>query len=157
MKFRVANRSLSIKIITSIVILVCILLFVFSNQHTFILIVALLFFLLIIGSYLMAPASYQIIDNNLIIWKNFGRKDFPNISECSFISEKPSFTIRVFGNGGVFAGTGIFWNKKYGIFRAYVTTGKQSDLVFLNTDKGKVIISPVNPKTFIEYWRKFNK
>lgn len=157
MKFRVANRSLSIKVITSIVVLTCISLFVFSNQHTFILIIALLFALLIAGAYLLAPASYQIINNNLVVWKNFGRKDFPNITECKTIKEKVGFTVRVFGNGGVFAGTGIFWNNKYGIFRAYVTTGKLENMVYLNTDKGKVIISPINSKAFVEYWEKFKK
>ncbi len=155
MKFRVADRSLSVKIITSIVILVCLSLFIFSDRNTFLLIMGSLFAILIIGAYFLAPASYQIIDNNLVIWKNFGRKDFPNITQCSTIKEKESFTLRVFGNGGLFAGTGIFWNKKHGIFRAYVTSGKLSDLVYLNTDKGKVIISPVNPEAFVEYWEKF--
>lgn len=154
MKFRVTNRSLSIKIVTSIVILACISLIIFSGRHTFLLILASLFALLIIWAYLLSPASYQIRNNNLIIWKNLGRKDFPNITQCSIINEKPPFTIRLFGNGGLFAGTGIFWNKKYGNFRVYVTTGKKLNMVLLNTKKGKVVISPANPKAFIEYWEK---
>lgn len=157
MKFRVADRSLSVKIITSIVIVVCIILFIYSNQDTFILIVASFLAVLIIGAYLLAPSSYQIKDNNLIIWKNFGRKNFPNIKECTGISKRVGFTIRLLGNGGVFAGTGIFWNRKYGIFRAYVTTGKLENMVCLNTDRGKVIISPVNPEAFVEYCEKFKK
>jgi len=63
------------------------------------------------------------------------------------------FTIRLWGNGGVFAGTGIFWNKLYGVFRMYITHAKQSEFVVVETERQIIVISPENPKIFIESWK----
>ena len=155
MKFQVAKRSISILLITSLVVSICAVLFLYSNQNSILFITAFVLAVLLIICYLTAPASYQIQNGNLIIWKNFGKKEFPNVINCYLMHEKPSFTVRVFGNGGVFAGTGIFWNKKFGFFKAYVTTGKTSNMVIVDTEKETVIISPINPNSFIEYWEKF--
>ncbi len=64
------------------------------------------------------------------------------------------FTVRLWGNGGVFAGTGIFWNKRYGVFRMYVTNARQKDFVVVETENQIVIISPENPQVFIDYYKK---
>jgi len=71
---------------------------------------------------------------------------------CSFVyNDKPSFGIRLWENGGLFAGTGIFWNKKYGIFRAYVTTGSKSHLVLVDTPATRVVITPKSPDQFVAH------
>ena len=55
------------------------------------------------------------------------------------------------GKWGLFAGTGIFWNKKYGIFRAYVTTGSKSNLVLVDTPATRVVITPEYPDQFVAH------
>ena len=59
------------------------------------------------------------------------------------------FGIRLFGNGGLFSGTGIFWNRKLGVFRAYVTSTRKKEMLLVETDKYKVIISPLKQKIFL--------
>ena len=57
-------------------------------------------------------------------------------------------SIRVFGNGGLFAVTGIYRNRKLGTYRAYVTDRKLS--VVLRTRAGKsIVVSPERPEAFL--------
>ncbi|MCH6566052.1 MAG: hypothetical protein IH811_09295 [Proteobacteria bacterium] len=42
-------------------------------------------------------------------------------------------------------------NKKYGIFRAYVTTGAKSHLVLVDTPATRVVITPEDPDQFIAH------
>jgi len=100
--------------------------------------------------YLSAPIAYELNGDQLSVISRANRKKFGPVLNCSLIEEeKPTFSIRLWGNGGLFAGTGIFWNKKYGVFRAYVSTGDRSKLILINTLESKVIITPENPKDFI--------
>ena len=56
--------------------------------------------------------------------------------------------LRVFGNGGMFAFTGIFHNKRVGRFHAYVTDRGRA--VFLELADGKKIaVSPDDPRGFV--------
>ncbi|MBT8358140.1 MAG: PH domain-containing protein [Deltaproteobacteria bacterium] len=86
-----------------------------------------------------------------------GKKVFEPVLKCSLIGEeKPSFSLRLWGNGGLFAGTGIFWNKKYGVFRAYVSTGERSNLILIETPQSKVILTPESPKEFLAWANSSN-
>jgi hypothetical protein len=58
--------------------------------------------------------------------------------------------LRLFGNGGVFAGAGWFWNRTLRVFRAYVTSARRDDLVLVETPARKIIISPVDARRFIQ-------
>jgi hypothetical protein len=60
--------------------------------------------------------------------------------------------LRLWGNGGLFAATGIFWNKAYGVFRAYVTSARYQDYVLVQTRTQKILISPENPAEFVKAW-----
>jgi hypothetical protein len=46
------------------------------------------------------------------------------------------------------AGAGIFWNRQFGVFRAYVTRCKHTELVLVETTRQKIIISPADPQAF---------
>ena len=59
-------------------------------------------------------------------------------------------TLRVWGNSGLFAGTGLFWNRQAGFFRAYVTSSKKSHLVLVESDIGKVVVSPEHLGDFFQ-------
>lgn len=79
--------------------------------------------------------------------------EFSNVTACRFIEDKVPFTVRLWGNGGVFAGMGIFWNSRFGVFRMYVTNTKQKEFVLVETESQIVIISPENPQVFIDSWK----
>jgi PH (Pleckstrin Homology) domain-containing protein len=56
-------------------------------------------------------------------------------------------SIRVLGNGGVFAFTGRFWNSKLGWYRAFATDPGRA--VVLRYANRTIVISPHDPQHFI--------
>lgn len=152
MKQKTAPTGTSIKIITSFILLLALAMLIASIFKSSLILPAIFLSLIVLLCYLYAPVAYEINDNQLVVVYRFKHKNFGPIVSCtSLANEKPSFSIRLWGNGGLFAGTGIFWNKKYGIFRAYVTTGNKADLVLVETIQTKVIISPERAEQFMKY------
>ncbi len=97
-----------------------------------------------------SPVAYELEDGALTVRFRAGRKRFEGVTGCSLITERPSrLTLRLCGNGGVFAGSGIFWNRQLGVFRAYVTRCKHTELVLVETTRQKIIISPADPQGFV--------
>ena len=103
--------------------------------------------------YLLTPVSYELARKALTIRTHVGKKEFRPIIRCSRVTGKIPFSIKLFANGGLFAGTGFFWNRAYGIFRAYVTSSRPGDLVLLETPTRKVVISPENPAAFEDLFK----
>jgi hypothetical protein len=101
------------------------------------------------GCYLRAPVGYDTSYCRLTVVFRAGSKQFGRIMKCDRVAGSGSFTLRLWGNGGLFAGTGIFWNQQWGIFRAYVTTSSPSNLVLVHTQGHKVLISPMDPDAVI--------
>ena len=66
--------------------------------------------------------------------------------------EAMSRSIRLFGNGGLFAMTGWFRNGKLGLFRAYVTAPDQA--VVLRFDEGTLVVSPDRPDALVTSLRE---
>lgn len=149
-KQRVAPTSLAIKVVTTSTLLLTALIFIGAVFVFALLWAGLVLSIIVVSCYLYAPVAYELNKNELVIVRRINRKIFaPVISSRSIEHDNPALGIRLWGNGGLFAGTGIFWNKTYGIFRAYVTTGKRAKLVLLETPTHKVLISPENPHHFI--------
>ncbi len=48
------------------------------------------------------------------------------------------------------AGTGIYWNKKWGVFRIHTTTTDVRKMVLVDTDKHRVLISPADIHKFVK-------
>ncbi len=68
----------------------------------------------ILGYYLGAPVAYDLLGDQLTVRFRLGEKVFAPVSQCSLLSARPPWGLRLWGNGGLFAATGIFWNKDYG-------------------------------------------
>ena len=153
MKQNAATMDLSIKIVTSVVFIMMLGFFIASIYINGLIIAALIMLIILVFCYLYAPTSFEISDSRLIVYRNYGKIEFNRVTNCRIIEEKVPFTLRLWGNGGVFAGTGIFWNKLYGVFRMYITHAKQSEFVVVETERQIIIISPENPKMFIESWK----
>ncbi len=61
-------------------------------------------------------------------------------------------SLRLFGNGGLFAITGWFWNRTLGLYRAFATDPARA--VLLEFVRGKVLVTPHDPQAFIVQARK---
>ena len=150
MKQRVAPTGLSIKIVTGFILLLTLAMFIGSIYEPVLVWAGLSLSFIVLMCYLYAPVSYILEDNQLLVVRRINSKAFSPVIKCTSIEyDKPSFVLRLWGNGGLFSGSGIFWNRKYGVFRAYVTTGKRSHLVLVETPSDKVIITPENPGQFL--------
>jgi len=56
-------------------------------------------------------------------------------------------SIRTCGNGGLFSFTGLYWSKKLGPYRAYVTDRQRT--VVLRYSGRTVVVSPDEPEDFV--------
>jgi hypothetical protein len=158
MKQTAAKTSLEIRIITLMVLLGTAAFLVASAFDLWFLAPGAFVGLVSVLCYLFAPVSYELSGGRLTVFSRVGRREFGPVVGCSQVPERiPFATIRLLGNGGLFAGTGIFWNRTYGVFRAYVTSSRHSDMVLVETETRKILISPEDPKTFVEPWGAPNR
>ena len=150
MIFKVAQTSRAIKVVTAFVLALA-LTFVAGGLLEKHLPLAGLFVGLVAWiCYLLAPVAYDTTDGLLTVRLRTGKVSFGPITSATQLSGRWPFTIRLFGNGGVFAGTGIYWNKPYGVFRAYLTSARLQDAILITTTTHKVMISPENPQAFLD-------
>ncbi|GMU68144.1 MAG: hypothetical protein AMXMBFR37_04770 [Steroidobacteraceae bacterium] len=61
-------------------------------------------------------------------------------------------SLRLWGNSGLFAITGWFWNRRLGRFRMFATD--LSRAVLLEFARRKVLVTPHDPQAFIVHARK---
>ena len=149
MKHPAAPLSLGIKLVTGGILALGTVFFALSYSTPILFYAGILLLVISFGCYLRAPIAYEVSQGVLIVVFRYGSKEFGPIMKCSPVPKKIPFTIRVWGNGGLFAGTGIYWNKLWGIFRAYVTTSDKSNLVLVETPTQKVVISPLDAQALI--------
>jgi hypothetical protein len=62
-------------------------------------------------------------------------------------------TLRVFGNGGLFAFTGLYRNRELGLFRLFATDLRHS--VVLVLPKRTVVVTPAEPTEFVRYLHRW--
>jgi hypothetical protein len=145
-----APMSSIFKVITGLV-LAMIAGFVLVSFYSFIsLLAGLVLGVISFLCYLFAPVSYELTGDRLTVRFRWGKKVFSPVMKCSQIAGRLPFSLRIWGNGGLFAATGIFWNSSYGFFRAYVTSARPQDLVLVETQTQKIVISPQAPMEFIK-------
>ncbi len=104
--------------------------------------------------YLRAPVAYEVSPSGLTILFRLGSKQFGPVVKASRVEKSVDRSIRLWGNGGLFASTGIFWNGAWRIFRAYVTTSDRANMVLVETRTGKVLVSPKVLEEFVEVLHK---
>jgi hypothetical protein len=102
------------------------------------------------GCYLYAPIAYELSGDRLIVRRRRGEREFGPVQGCSVLTVRPPWGLRLWGNGGLFAATGIFWNRAWGVFRAYVTSARHQDMVLVTTPDRKILISPERPEEFVQ-------
>ncbi len=145
---RTARTSLSIRIVTASMLVVatgCLVGGLFDRN---LLLIGFALGITVFLCYLLAPAAYEVDNGCLTVLRHAGRRCFGPVVSCARLTEPLPFTIRLLGNGGVFAGVGIFWNRPLGVFRAYVTSASWRDTLQVQTRRGKVLVTPRDPVAF---------
>ena len=104
------------------------------------LIAGIIIVLIAVLCYLRAPDSFEISDDlKLTVNYHCGNKQFGQVVKCYRLTESVCCGIRLCGNGGLFAATGLFWDRKYGKFRMYSTSASYKDCVMVETADKKII------------------
>ena len=104
--------------------------------------------LVLIVTLFFIVSKYEIQDNKLLIHRFFWKKaiDLHGILSVEYDPDAVKGSIRLFGNGGLFAFSGIYKNKKLGNYRVFATDYKKC-VVMKNKEK-TFVVTPENPKTF---------
>lgn len=94
--------------------------------------------------------GYTLKGNKLLIHRLCWNKtvDISKIENAYFDPTIIHDSIRLLGNGGFFSFTGWFSSNTLGIYRAFFTDPKRT--VIMIFPKRKIVVSPENPKQFVE-------
>jgi hypothetical protein len=147
-----APMSAAIKFITGLVLVMTVAILIAGVKVCGLLLGGAALAVVTFFCYLYAPVAYELMGDQLTVRLRAGQKVFPAVTRCSTLTARPPMGLRLWGNGGLFAGTGIFWNKTFGVYRAYVTSARYQDYVLVETQAQKILISPENPKEFVQAW-----
>ncbi len=150
MRHDTAPTALGVKILTGAFLAVTVVLLGLSYQYGGLFLVGMVLAVISVICYVRSPVAYDISDRVLTILFRSGSKEFGPIVACNKVPAKFGMTLRLWGNSGLFSGTGIYWNRKWGIFRAYVTTSDRAALVLVETSTHKVLVSPTDAQVFVD-------
>ena len=135
-------------ILTSIVtmIVVILMVYIWSRGGRFIPAVLLVIHLLPL---ILSVRGYKVVPGALLIRRLWWDTRWPLDGQVK-ASVRPgvmSRSLRLFGNGGVFAFSGTFRNDALGSYRAFVTDFNRT--VVIDTPRGVVVVSPDRPADFV--------
>lgn len=91
--------------------------------------------------------GYALADGNLVVKRLLWNNDIPLDKDATASRGEAPSSLRIFGNGGLFSGSGYFWSKETGIYRSFVTAPKK--LVWIKTGNRTLLISPDDPEALI--------
>jgi hypothetical protein len=151
-----AKMSLALKLTTTLVLVVtaAILASAAFGRSPGLVAVGAFLVVVCVACYLFAPVGYELLDGWLVVRFRLGRRRFGPVVDCAALNDiaiprHVLLSLRLFGNGGVFAGTGFYWNRAWGVFRAYVTSARRADMVLIRTPSRAIVISPADPDAFV--------
>ncbi len=109
--------------------------------------------------YLFRPIKYLVANGKIIIKRPFKDVSFDisNINDV-FLTQKDAmkWTLRTFGNGGLFGYFGYFRNGAFGNMTWYAT--KRSNYLLFNTrDHETIVLTPDNPEMINEIKKEMLK
>ena len=111
--------------------------------------IALLPLAIVCGAALFTVRGYTVTSNAILLHRLFWTTRLPlaGLRSAQFEPGAMRWSIRTFGNGGLFSFTGFFRNKALGTYRAFVTDPSRS--VVLRFSKRTVVVSPAAPEEFV--------
>jgi|SRR5215831_4720272 len=98
---------------------------------------------------LFVVRGYEIEGRELLVQRLLWATRVPidGLESAWLDPEAMAGSIRVFGNAGLFAVTGVFRSRKLGTYRAYVTDRKRA--LVLRTRSKAIVVSPEKPEAFL--------
>ena len=105
--------------------------------------IALISLLFVVSGYELGPEELLV---QRLFWST--RVSLSGISRAVHDPAAMKRSLRLFGNGGLFAITGIYQNRALGRYRAYATDPGQS--VVLSLPGRIVVVTPADPAGFLE-------
>jgi hypothetical protein len=100
--------------------------------------------------YLFSIRGYSISGDSLfvhrLIWST--RIPLDGLESVDLDTNPFHWTVRLFGNPGIFAISGLFYNRKLGRFRAFVTNKSLSCV--LRFSSGSIVVSPGDRRLFLK-------
>lgn len=105
--------------------------------------VAVLATLFVVRSF--ALEGRDLLVERLIWWTRLPLDDLRRVSVDPTILRG---SLRVVGNGGLFSITGLYWNRRIGRYRAFLTDPKKT--VVLVTGSRTIALSPDDPLMFVD-------
>jgi uncharacterized membrane protein YfcA len=142
--------SRTIKVVTGCVLALNLGCYVAAFIHPQMLLAGVLLSVIVLACYLFwTPVAYELDNEQLTVFFRIGQVRYRPVVKCSRQESKLGFGLRLCGNGGLFAGSGIFWCRRLGVFRAYVTSAKFQDWLLVETTKTKILISPADPQAWV--------
>lgn len=109
------------------------------------------------SSSLFVIRGYIITEESLFVQRLFWntRIDLNTLSSCEVNPAAMAYSLRTFGNGGMFCIAGYFRNKTLGNYRALATDPKLS--VVLRFSDKIIVVTPDNPEQFAAALREIAK
>jgi hypothetical protein len=100
--------SPAIKMVTGAVLIMLAVILATSFKAWPMIVGAVLLGTVVLGCYLRAPVAYDLTGDQLTVRFRLGEKVFAPVTQCSLLSTRISWGLRLWGNGGLFAATGYF-------------------------------------------------
>ncbi len=110
---------------------------------------ALLPLILLFGCALFTIRGYAIGTDEILIHRLLWSTSLPRagLESASVEPDAMRGSLRTFGNGGGFSFSGLYYNKRLGSYRAFVTDLKLT--VVLRYANRRVVLSPASPADFV--------
>jgi Bacterial PH domain len=109
----------------------------------------------LVGALLFMVRGYVLTESRIEV-QRLGWNTFLPLAGLVAVQGEPQGlrgSLRLFGNGGLFAISGWFWNRRIGRFRAYATDPERTVLLRYR-DGRKVVVTPHDVQHFIVRVRK---
>lgn len=107
-----------------------------------------------IGCALFLVRGYTVVSHLLLVHRLFWttRMSLAGLQSVTFDPDAMRWSLRLWGNGGLFSFCGHYWSRRLGAFRAFVTDLRKT--VVLRSPQWTIVISPDWPEQFVyELWR----
>lgn len=106
---------------------------------------------IVIGSAAFAVRGYRLEGGYLHVirvgWST--TIDLAGLTHVAIVPDAMRWSLRLFGNGGLFSFTGLFRNSRLGTYRAYATDQSRTVVLYFH-DAKPIVVSPDDPDAFVE-------
>lgn len=107
----------------------------------------------LLGCALYTIRGYEVDSTAIFVQRLMWRTAIPlaNLQRAWASSDAVARSLRLFGNGGLLSISGLFRNKRLGLYRAFAADPKRA--VVLEFATRKVVLTPESPSAFLDHLR----